>query len=367
MYCNELFKYLENWAPKGTAFKNDNTGLQIGDTKQKINKILLSLDFDEKVLDEAISTSSNLIITHHPFIFNPIKKIDASGDKTSALIKLLIKNDIVLYAMHTNADFTKGGVSFKLAERLGLNDIRFLENIEDSRYKISVFIPEEHIDSLAKAVFNAGAGVIGEYSMCSYRSEGIGTFRGSENTNPQIGEKLKLEKIKEIKLEFLVDSWNLQKVISEMIKNHPYEEPAYDINVLKNKNENFGYGAIGKLEKEIDSQSFLDICSEKLNLVNFRYAYENKKRIQKVAVCGGSGSDLIDLAIKKGADAFVTADIKYHAFQDAGSEILLIDPGHNETEIIIMDVIKEKTKEYNNQIIVEVFSDSTNKVKYYKI
>jgi hypothetical protein len=239
-------------------------------------------------------------------------------------------------------DYTKDGVSFELAKTLGLGDIKFLQQHEGNQFKVAVFAPQNDIDKIADAVFMAGGGIIGEYSNCSFRSNGQGTFLGSEKSNPAIGKKNNFEKVDETRLEFIVDAWKLNKVISAIKKTHPYEEPAYDIFAIKNKNINYGAGAFGKLEKTLNENEFLLYVSNRLKTKTLHYCQGQKKQIKNIAVCGGAGSDLVNIAISSGADAFITADIKYHTFQDALGKIVLIDAGHYETEVIILDIVKSK-------------------------
>ena len=228
MKCNEVIKYLEEWAPEETAWERDNVGLQVGSFKRDIKNIFLCLDVTPAAVDEAIRKSCNLIISHHPLLFQSIKKISTDKDSRSLIIEKLIKNDITLYSAHTNLDFTKDGVSFALAKRLKLQKIEFLKKLNSGQVKLSVFIPEESVDKVSDAIFNAGGGIIGEYSNCSFRTSGYGTFRGSDKTNPRVGVKGVFETVHEIRLEVLVDKWKLKNVLGGMLKAHPYEEPAYD-------------------------------------------------------------------------------------------------------------------------------------------
>lgn len=368
MTCKEVIKYLEDWAPKEIAWQNDNVGVQVGNTNRKVTNILLSLELTADVANQAIKKNCNLIITHHPLIFHPIKKLDLNKDPNAQLIEKLIKKEITVYSAHTNLDFTKHGVSFQLAKKLGLKNITFLKKLKSNQYKLSVLIPTTHVEKVASAIFNAGGGIIGEYSSCSFRSEGEGTFKGSSISNPAVGMKGRYEKVKEIKLEVLVDSWKLKIVLDAMLSAHPYEEPAYDIYPLENYNVNYGAGAIGNFEKSLSPSETLAFVSKKLGAKNLRYVQGSSKNIKKVAVCGGSGSDLINEAISRGADTFITADIKYHSFHSAKGKILLIDAGHYETEIPVMDEMQRRlaklVKEKSN-IKVLKFNGNTNPINIY--
>jgi len=368
MTGKEIIKYLEEWAPKGIAWEKDNVGLQVGDPNIKIKNILLSLDLNEQVIKVAQKENCNLIITHHPILYYPLKNLDFSKNQIARMIEILIKDDITLYSAHTNLDFTKHGVSYQLAKRLQLKKIKFLKKLSQNQFKIAVFVPESHINKVAEAIHSAGGGVIGEYSNCSFRTSGQGTFKGSDKSNPAMGNKGVTESVEEIKLEVIVDKWKLDQVINVLKKAHPYEEVAYDIYPLQNENVNYGIGAIGELKESMNTNDFLLYVSSKLNISTFRYTNSEKKKIKTVAVCGGSCGELVDETIKLNVDAFITADLKYHTFQDAEGKLLLIDAGHYETEAPILDEIKsrlEKLLIQNKKIKVLKFKGSTNPIVFY--
>lgn len=359
---------LEDWAPPGAAWEKDNVGLQVGSRRDKLKNILLCLEVDEEVLKEAIKKKCNLIFSHHPLIFKPIKKLDLQKDKQSNLIAGLIKNNISLYSAHTNLDFTRDGVSFELARILKLKNISFLQNEEGNQFKVVVFVPSENLESFSESLFETGAGIIGNYEKCSFRLNGEGTFKGNEKSNPSVGKKGELEKVKEVRLELIADAWKLNHLISAVKKYHPYEEPAYDIYPLKNRNANYGAGAVGYLEYEMSEKEFLKHTVSSLKTGRLKYCSGSGKKIKKVAVCGGSGSDLTDAALNSGADAFITADIKYHTYHDARGKILLVDAGHYETEIGSLNAVKRKFEKFlmdKETIKVYKYSGSTNPVKFY--
>lgn len=369
MTVGELTKYLEDWAPPGAAWEKDNVGLQIGSRGQTIKNIMLCLELNDEVLSEAIQNRCNFIFTHHPLLFKPIKRLDTQKDSNAKLIERCIKNDLTIYSAHTNLDFTKDGVSFELAKTLKLKNIRFLELEESNQFKVIVFVPQINLDKVANAVFNAGGGKIGEYDNCSFRLNGEGTFKGSAFSNPAIGKKNRFEKVNEVRFEFIVDSWELNKVITALVNSHPYEEPAYDIYPLKNKNINYGAGAIGDLTKEMSRKDFLSHACKALKTKAIKFCDGKNRAVQKVAVCGGAGSELLNVAIESGADAFVTADIKYHTYHDAAGKILLIDAGHYETEVIVLNAVQQKMKKFisvDSKIKILKYSGSTNPVKFYK-
>jgi dinuclear metal center YbgI/SA1388 family protein len=296
-------------------------------------------------IKKAIEEKCNLIVSHHPLIFNPLNRIDTKSEK-GQIIELALKNEITIYSAHTNLDFSRDGVSFTLAKKLGLQKIKFLENAPSTQYKLVTFVPEQYVENLLNKLSESGAGVIGNYTHCSYQLKGEGTFLGLENTNPAVGEKGKLEKVEEIRLEMILEHWNLNKAIKALLENHPYEEPAYDIYPLKNKNVNYGFGAVGFLKEKMDLNSFVNHVKNKLNAPSVKFTSGNKKFVQKIGVCGGSGSDLISKAIDANCDAFVTADLKYHTFLDYGDLIALIDAGHFYTEFPVLDELEKKLKEF---------------------
>ena len=368
MTVKEIIKYLEEWAPKGIAWEKDNVGLQVGDSEIKVKNILLSLDLTEEVIQSAKKENCNLIITHHPILYNPLKNLDFSKNQIASMIKTLIKEDITLYSAHTNLDFTKHGVSYQLAKRLHLRKVRFLKYLSQNLFKLVVFVPTSHLNKVAEAIHQAGAGSLGEYSNCSFRSSGVGTFKGSNLSNPSIGKKGVIESVEEIKFEVIVDKSILNNVISSMKTAHPYEEVAYDIYALQNENISYGIGVMGELSEEMTIKDFLAFVSSELNTSTLRYTKAYQKKIKYVAVCGGSCGELINEAIMQNADAFVTADLKYHSFQDAENKILLVDAGHYETEVPVLDEVQDRLKKFlSKKIKINVlkFKGSTNPIVFY--
>lgn len=369
MTCKEIIKYLEYWAPKGAAWAKDNPGLQVGSESRELRNIFLCLELTDDALNEAVRQKCNFIFTHHPLIFQPFRKINSDTDRTSRLLEQLIKNDITLYSAHTNLDFTHQGVSFQLARKLNLTGIRFLRNQDGNQLKLTVFVPHNDLAKVSDAIFAAGGGIIGNYEACSFSSEGYGTFRGNQYSNPAAGTAGNLETVAESRLEVLVDSWKINTVVSSMLKVHPYEQPAYDIYPLNSPNANYGFGAIGTLPGPADKKEFLSLVSESLGSECLKYSGGDSTRpVSRVAVCGGSGSDLLDAAVAAGADAFVTADIKYHTFFDAlDSGILLVDAGHYETEVVVLSEVKRRIEELtasnDPEIKVYIYNNTTNPVK----
>ncbi len=375
MKCSEVIRYIENWAPREIAWERDNVGLQVGSYDCKISNVLLSLDVTIDVVEQAVRKKCNLIISHHPLLFHSLQQINLSKDKISKIIETLIKNNITLFSVHTNLDFTKDGVSFELAKVLKLKDINFISSLNSNQYKLIAFVPESHLEIVANKIFEHGGGIIGEYKNCSFLTKGTGTFSGSEKTKPYKGRKNNFERVEEIRLEVLIDSWKLNEVIRAIKEVHPYEEIAYDVYPLKNDDTKYGVGALGYLEKDMTEKNFLDYVAKKLKIKNFRYTKGKSNKIKKVAVCGGSGSEFTKSSISFGADAFITADVKYHSFHDANKEILLIDAGHYETEIFSLNEIDRRLKMFlqenkgtrlpDRQVRIYKYTKSTNPIIFY--
>lgn len=355
---------MENWAPPGSAWEKDNVGLQVGEREAEVTNVLLSLDIDGAVVREAQRKNCNLIISHHPLIFYPIKSLDFNKNPKAELISNLIKSNIAVFSAHTNLDFTKNGVNYSLAERLELKNIRFLDKESANQYKLIVFIPSEYAEKAAEEIFKVGGGQVGDYKNCSFTSNGLGNYEHISNSD-------KKGPTEETRIEIVVDSWNLNKAVKKMLEVHPYEEPYYDIYPLKNENTNFGFGAIGELENSLNQDNFLEYVCQKLKTKNLRFTSGKNGRIKKVAVFGGAGIGHLKSAIAQGADAYITGDVKYHEFQDAEKRILLVDAGHYETEIIIMEEVKKRLikfiNDFGSKAAVYKYSKSTNPINFYNI
>jgi len=363
-----VLKFLERWAPPQIAWQKDNVGLQAGSLQGKLTNIMLCLEVTQIVVEEAIKKRCNLIISHHPFLFSPLKKIDTDNDTTAQLAQLLLSNNLTLLSFHTNLDFAQNGVSFALAKKLQLQNIEFLVPQRENQSKLIVFVPESAVEKVADALFLADAGRIGEYDKCSFRVDGEGTFFGSDASHPAVGKKKTFEKVKEVRFEVILDDWNIGKAVSALKSVHPYEQPAFDIYPVKNENTKYGFGTIGSLKSPLKEKDFLNHVSTSLK-TPVRYTDGKKEVISKVAVCGGSGSELLKEALAQKADAFVTADIKYHSFFDANGKILLVDAGHYETEIHILPEMKTRLEYYlkteKSTCKVFQFGGKTSPVKFF--
>jgi dinuclear metal center YbgI/SA1388 family protein len=343
MRIADVIKVFEEWAPSWVAWEKDSVGLQVGDKQCGVTKILITLDVTKQTIAEAIEKKVELIISHHPLLFRPPSAITTS-DTIGELVLQLAENRIALFSAHTNLDFTYGGVSFALAETLGLKKMHFLSPLKHSLAKIIVFIPEGHVDRVMHAMAQAGAGVIGEYSSCSFGTKGKGSYHGSELSNPFAGKRGKLEFIEETRLEMVAPRANLPSVITAMKTVHPYEEIAYDVYLVENPNPNFGMGVLGILPKPQSLGSFLKFVKRKLGARSLRFTGDSTAKIQSVAVCGGAGSDLLPNAIAAKADVFITADVRYHTFCTAVDKIAIVDAGHWETEQIILKPIADRLR-----------------------
>jgi dinuclear metal center YbgI/SA1388 family protein len=344
--CKDIIDILESIAPSYLAQDWDNVGLQIGDAGSKVSKIMVCLDLSSGIVDEAVSQNIDMIITHHPLIFKPLKKI-TTEDSISRIISKLIKNDINLYCAHTNLDISTGGTSDYIAKLLQLRRVKPLSyTYNEKYYKLVVFVPKHSVEDVRDAISMAGAGHIGNYSHCTFQTEGIGTFKPLEGANPYIGTIDSLEKVDEVRLESIVSGIKLNKVIDAMLEAHPYEEVAHDIIPLANKANRLGFGRIGYLDSPISLIGLAETLKLKLKTNTLKIVGDMDKEIEKIAICTGSGADFIKDAYKNRCDCYITGDIKYHEAQYAAELGLpVIDAGHYETENIICIPLKNRLKE----------------------
>jgi dinuclear metal center YbgI/SA1388 family protein len=363
MTVKEVVSIIEEFAPLGYQEHYDNSGLIVGSPSSIVNGILLTIDVTPQVIEHAIEKNANLIIAHHPVIFSGIKRLTGSN-YTEVTVINAIKKDISIYCAHTNIDSVWNGVSMLMAQKMDLSDIKVLAPSSDQMVKLTVFVPHKNAQEVRQAMFNAGAGQIGNYDQCSYNTQGIGTFRAGESTNPHVGKLGILHEEPETKVEVIVPKPLLSKVIDSMLKSHPYEEVAYDIIPLLNKNPRSGLGAIGTLKKPLDEIDFLKKIKKIFNANCIRHTSLLNKPIEVVAICGGSGASLLPNAIKANADIFITADFKYHQFFDAEQKILIADIGHFESEQFTVEIFYELlTKKLPNFAVLKS-SVNTNPIKY---
>lgn len=334
---SDITRALERWAPLDTQQSYDNARLQVGEPDARVTRSIIALDLTPAVIDEAIEAGAELIITHHPLIFRPIKSVTASSWQGSLILRLA-KAGIALYCIHTNLDAAKDGVSFALARQLGLSNIKFLRPLSETLVKLVTFVPGAHVDAVRGALATAGAGRIGAYDACAFISTGTGYFKPGADTNPHIGEPDGgLTSVNEMRIEVEVHRWQLSAVLRALHESHPYEEVAYDIYALEKPTTQVGMGAVGELGEALSLEAFLQHTSEALDTDGLRFVGDPDKPVKRIAVCGGSGSDLLGDARRAGADAFVTADVTYHRYFDVldttgTPQMALIDAIHYETE-----------------------------------
>jgi dinuclear metal center YbgI/SA1388 family protein len=356
---SDIFRLMEKWAPKSLAYDWDNIGLQVGSHNKPVKRIMVTLDVVESVVDEAIEKNVDLIIAHHPLLFKPLKQLNVDNWR-GRIIKKLIQHNITVYAAHTNLDIATGGVNDMLAELIGLENTGVLvESDPQAIYKFAVYVPETHLDNITDALSKEGAGHIGNYSHCTFQSNGTGTFMPLSKANPFIGEQNKLEKVNEIKVETIVKESQLTNVLKAVIAAHPYEEVAYDIFPLKNVDDKIGLGRVGTLSQPKSLDAFVDHVKNSLGIENLRVSGNLDKKIRRVAIVGGSGEKYIYAALNKKADVLITGDMSFHFAQEAiEMGISVIDAGH-----YIEQVMKSGTKDYlDNHIQNGSIEDTTIEV-----
>lgn len=342
----------------------DNSGLQVGEHSMEINGALVALDVTEEVIDEAIRKRLNLIVAHHPVIFGGLKSLTGRNMVERIVLKA-IRNDIAIFAAHTNMDAIHSGVNSKICEKLGLEKCRVLEPMEDVLKKLVVFVPESHAEKVRQAIFENGGGEIGDYDSCSFNLEGKGTFRGGEGTNPFVGEKGKMHTEEEVRIETVFPVHVKGRLISAMLQAHPYEEVAYDIYQLENKYQGAGMGMIGEFQKELEEETFLGLLKKTFHAESIRHTALLGKKIKKVALSGGAGSFLLRKAITAGADAFVSGDFKYHQFFEADDKLLIADIGHFESEQFTQELFYELLTKNFPKFAVHLSDVNTNPIKYF--
>lgn len=332
----KVIEQFEAWVPRKLASEWDNVGLQVGSLSQPVTNILVTLDVTEEVIEEALKSGANLIISHHPLIFRPLKQINYHDPK-GKIIQKLIKHDLTVYSAHTNLDVTFGGVNDLLAEKLGLQKTKILvPEMEEPFYKLYVYVPETDVDQVDQALTEVGIGQLGDYKQCSFRAKGTGTFTPMENANPYLGEQNKREYVDEVKLEYLMHQSLRAKAIQAIIKSHPYEEPAYDLIELKNDGIQYGLGRVGTLEEAISLKQLAINLKEIFQLEGLRVSGALENQVKKVAILGGSGEKYYPYAKRMGADVFITGDVSFHFAQDAeATGLSIIDPGHHIEQIMV--------------------------------
>ncbi|WP_016989237.1 Nif3-like dinuclear metal center hexameric protein [Flavobacterium sp. ACAM 123] len=363
MKIKEILSVLEEMAPLAYAEDFDNVGLLVGDQDNEATGILVCHDALENVIDEAITKKCNLIVCFHPILFTGIKKITGKNYVERTLIKA-IKNDIAIYAVHTALDNHQNGVNKIFCDALGLKNTKVLIPKQNFIRKLVTYTIPENAEKVRNALFNAGAGSIGNYEDCSFNSKGIGTYMGNENSDPQLGERFEFVETTEIKIEVTFEKHLESNLLKTLFSHHAYEEVAYEIYELQNTHQNIGLGMIGEFETSMDEKEFLLLVKEKMLVKAIRHSSFPGKPIKKVAVLGGSGSYAIKNAILAGADAFLTADLKYHQFYEAENMLLLADIGHFESERYTKNYIVDYLRKKILNFAIILSEENTNPVKY---
>ena len=359
----DICKCIEDFAPLSYQESWDNCGLLVGNAKQTVDKLLLTVDITEAVVAEAVEMQARMIVGHHPLMVSGIKQLTGSNDMQRAVM-LAVKNDVAIYAAHTNMDSAPGGVSHRMAAKIGLTDLKVLSPQESGLQKLVAFIPASHFEQVRQAVFDAGAGHIGNYDSCGYSVEGKGTFRALDGAQPFVGRRDTLHTEPEIRFETVFPSRRNRQIVAALMGSHPYEEPAFDIYALQNVNSRVGLGLYGMLPAPVSEWQFLHQLKEIFSTPIIRHTHLKNRDIQRVAVCGGSGSALLSHAIRSQADAFVTADFKYHQFADAEQDILVADIGHFESEHFIKEIFYEIIVKKFPNFAVSFSKITTNPINY---
>jgi dinuclear metal center YbgI/SA1388 family protein len=364
MKIKDLVQFLEQIAHPQYQEGYDNAGLIVGDSNTEITGVLVCLDTIEVVIDEAISEGCNVVIAHHPIVFKGLKRFTGKNYVERTVIKA-IKNDIAIYAIHTNLDNVfHNGVNRKIAEMLGLKNLKILAPKKQVLMKLTTFIPKVNTQAVLDALYVAGAGQIGEYQNCSFRTEGVGTFKPTGEANPHIGSLDIDEEVAENRVEVIFSAFLENKILSALKTAHPYEEVAYYLHLLENTHQEVGSGMVGELESGMSEADFLLFLKDKMKVGCVKYTALRHKSIKKVAVCGGAGGFLLNNAIGFGADIFITSDYKYHEFFDADGKIIIADIGHYESEQFTIDLLGDIVQNKFKNMRVFLTKTNTNPVNY---
>lgn len=359
----DICHLIEEFAPLALQESYDNAGLLVGNGNTPVKGILLCIDITEEVVEETIRKGCNLIISHHPLIFSGLKKLTGENYVQRCIINA-IKNDIALYAAHTNIDNIIDGVNGKIAEKIGLKNTKILQPKQEILLKLVTFVPVKYAEKVRSALFNAQAGHIGNYDSCSYNTEGFGTFRANDAANPFVGNKGEIHQEKEMRIEVIFPAYLKFQVLNALFSSHPYEEPAYDIIPLENEWGKTGAGIIGELENEEREEQFLFKLKDIFGISVIRHTNFIGKKIKKVAICGGAGSSFLSDAIRQKADIFISGDFKYHDFFSSENKILIADIGHYESEQFTKDIFYEIITKKITNFAVLISEVKTNPVNY---
>jgi dinuclear metal center YbgI/SA1388 family protein len=359
----DICSCIEEFAPLSCQESWDNCGLLVGDPKQTVGKVLLTVDVTEAVVAEAVDVQAQMIVSHHPLILSGIRHLTGNNDAQRA-ITLAIRNDVAIYAAHTSMDVAPGGVSHRMAEKLKLGNLQVLLPQGSGLQKLVAYIPVSHFEQVRRAIFDAGAGYTGNYDSCGYSVEGAGTFRALDGAQPFVGQHGTLHTERELRFETVFPARLSKQIVAALINSHPYEEPAYDIYALQNADTQVGLGVVGMLPGPMSELHFLKKLKETFLAPAIRHTNLRDKEILRVALCGGSGSSLLANAIRCQADVFVTADFKYHQFADAGQDILVADIGHFESEQFTKEIFHEVLMKKFPNFAVHFSKVKTNPINY---
>ena len=359
----DVTEYLESLAPPAYQEAYDNSGLITGDPNAPAKGVLVSLDCTEEIVNEAIASDCNMIVAHHPIVFKGLRRLTGSSYVERTVIKA-IKNDIAIYAIHTNLDNVHTGVNKKICDKIGLINTQILLPRKDVLTKLVTFAPRERTGDVLSALYAAGAGQIGNYENCSFSVDGRGTFKPTENANPAIGQPLVQEVVEETRIELIFPSHLQNRILKALKKAHPYEEVAYYFTNLTNANQEVGAGMIGELEEALEPSEFLRRLKSRMDLKVIRHTRLLSQPIKKVAVCGGSGSFLLPHARRAGAQAYVSADFKYHEFFDAEDDLMIADIGHYESEVYTKELLGEVLKKKFPNFAICFSRTVTNPISY---
>jgi dinuclear metal center YbgI/SA1388 family protein len=363
MNVKEVTDILEKLAPLGQAEDFDNVGLLVGRDDAQVTGILVTLDTLEIVIDEAIAHNCNLIVSFHPIIFGGLKKLTGTNYVERVVIKA-IHNHLAIYSMHTALDNVVLGVNAKICEVLGIKKAKILIPKKGTIKKLTTYVPLDNAQSLKEALFEAGAGQIGNYSHCSFCTDGVGSFRAGQDAKPVKGKIGTTHYENETQLSVIFSSVDQKKILKGLFENHPYEEVAYEVYTLENTDANIGLGMIGQLEAPVEEIDFLKQIKQKMGAKGIRHSRPLGRKIKKIAVLGGSGAFAISAAKAAGAELFITADVKYHQFYQGENEMMIADIGHYETEQFTKNLLVDYLKEKIPNFAVRLSESQTNPINY---
>ncbi len=364
MKIQEILSVLEAYAHPSMQESYDNAGLITGHTGQDCTGVLCTLDCTEEVIEEAIQKSCNLVVAHHPIVFKGLKQLNGKNYVERAVIRA-IKNDIAIYAIHTNLDNAWNGVNHKIAQKLGVKPLQVLQPMGRQLLKLYTYVPHNEVENVKNALFAAGAGTIGNYRECSFSVKGEGTFTAGDDAEPYVGKTGVRHTEPETRLEVLLPVHQKNAVLKALQEAHPYEEVAYELVQLENMHPYAGAGLLTELSEDVDPEEFLKMVKTNMQVPCIKHTARPHKKIKRVAVCGGAGSFLINNALRAKADVYITSDLKYHEFFDAEDRLWLLDIGHYESEQYTTELLFEILHKKFPTFAVLKASIQTNPVQYY--